>query len=161
MTAASPAADVASLVGAGLPLRVGLGSVDTATLSLQDNRLAAVAADDEPDVFLDPLAFGVELGPLPDEKPKPRLQRLPPWPNGQGLDLTESSLKITVPLVVTVDTDVLVLISRGQFANTQSGKILAGTKEVTFQVQLTKGDEHGVLVLVAGQAGRFEKKQVA
>jgi hypothetical protein len=151
LTGASPGADVASLVGPELPLRLTLGSGNVSTLSLPDKRLAVLAADDEPGVFAEPLSFGIEPGP---DKPKPTLVRLAPW--DKAFVLTADTLTVNLQLVTTRITPIMVLISGDPETHLFIGEIPAGEGSAEFQVSLTRGDEHAVLVLVEGQAGRFE-----
>jgi len=152
LTGASPGADVGSLAGAELPLRLALGSGNMSTLSLPDKRLAALAADDEPGVFAEPLSFGIELGA--DGKPKPSLVRLAPW--DKAFVLTADTLTVNLQQEATRITPIMVLLSGDPETHLFTGEIQAGAGSAGFQVSLTTGDEHAVLVLVEGQAGRFE-----
>ncbi|GHH66637.1 hypothetical protein GCM10017673_12520 [Streptosporangium violaceochromogenes] len=155
LTGANAPGDVTSAVGAELPLRVSLGEGRTGVLSLKHGRLALAPADDEPDVFGDPLAFGVEQAP--GGRPKPVLVRLAPWTTPLGL--TTDRLTITLPVAATRLTPVLALISDGQETHTSAGEIPAGGNRAELQVALTAGT-HGVLALVTGYAGRLEAVKV-
>lgn len=155
LTGANAPGDVTSAVGAELPLRVPLGEGGIAVLFLQHGRLALAPADDEPGVFGDPLAFGVE--PAPGGRPKPALARLAPWTIPLGL--TTDKLTITLPAGVTRLTPVLALISDGQETHTSAGEIPVGGNRAELQMALTAGT-YGVLVLVAGYAGRLEAVKV-
>jgi hypothetical protein len=155
LTGASAPTDVAALTGTALPLRI------TAKLSgkalevpVSARRLGAAAVDDEPGAFADPLSFGVEL--TPDGKPKPALAQLSPWTNTDPLTLTTSELTVKLPAPVTRATPVLVLISGDAEPYVVSGEIQAQQQQVGVQVKLQNGEEHGVLVLVAGWTGRLE-----
>ena len=163
-----PAPDqVAALVGPALPLRVPLGGDETAVLMLRDRQLAALAADDEPGVFADPLAFGVEQVENPDStvvatvsdvrsasSTKPALLRLASW--NTTLDFDQDTLAIEVPVAdATRATPVVALVSDGAETRVLSGAIAAGQKTVNLPVTVDDGP-HGVLVLVAGWAARLE-----
>jgi hypothetical protein len=110
--------------------------------------LAVHTPDDEPGVLVDPLAFGVE-----GDDPKPALMRLPTWDT--PLAFTSAGLVVTVPVVASHDTPVLVLVSEGQDTLVRPGTITAASGDVTLPVTVSAGP-HGVLVLVAGWAGRLE-----
>lgn len=149
---------VAALVGPALPLRVPLGADETAVLTLRDRQLAALAADDEPGVFADPLAFGVEQVENPDSTVvatvKPALLRLAAWTTTLKFD--QDTLAVEVPVAdATRDTPVVALVSDGAETRVLSGAIAAGQKTVALPVTVDDGP-HGVLVLVAGWAGRLE-----
>jgi hypothetical protein len=147
---------VAALVGPALPLRVPLGADETAVLMLRDRQLAALAADDEPGVFADPLAFGVEQVENPDSTvvAKPTLLRLASWTT--TLEFDQDTLAVAVPVPdATRDTPVVALVSDGAETRVLSGAIAAGQKTVNLPVTVDDGP-HGVLVLVAGWAGRLE-----
>jgi hypothetical protein len=144
------------LVGPELPLRVALGGGETAVLSLRDRQLAALAADDEPGVFADPLAFGVEQVESTNSAvvAKPALLRLPPLSTPPDFDA--DGLVVTVPLADgTQATKVLALVSLGAETRVLTGAIEQGKTSVTLPVTVDSG-AHGVLVLVAGWAGRLE-----
>ena len=146
---------VAPLVGAALPMRVALGDGETAVLSLRAGRLAAFTADDEPGVFADPLAFGVEQVVGTDQAvlPKPALLALPALTTPLTLD--DDGLTVTVPNADdTKDTSVLVLVSDGQDTLVVPSAIARGNTSVTVPASVDPGP-HGVLVLVAGWAGRL------
>lgn len=152
LTGGSAAADVASLVGASLPMRVELDAGEIAVLPLKDKTLGVAAADDEPGVFADPLAFGAEL--VEDQPPKPTLVRLAAW--SDGLTLDGQGLTIEVPVAGNASaTKVNALVSEGQDTLVLAGVIPAGAKKITLPVTVSAG-RHGVLVLVAGWAGRLE-----
>jgi hypothetical protein len=151
---AVPPADVAALVGTHFPLRVALEAGEIATLDLPVRELAFHTPDDEPDVFVDPLAFGVELPPGPGLPPKPAL-----------VDLTRATTPLTfgtdwldveIQTAAAVDLPVLALVSDGQDTRLLPGTIKEGEKKVTLTMTVDKGP-HGVLVLVAGWVGRLEK----
>jgi hypothetical protein len=158
---------VAALVGPALPLRVPLGGDETAVLMLRDRQLSALAADDEPGVFADPLAFGVEQVENPDStvvatvsdvrsasSAKPALLRLASWTTTLTFD--QDMLAVEVPVAdATRDTPVVALVSDGAETRLLSGAIAAGQKTVNLPVTVDDGP-HGVLVLVAGWAGRLE-----
>ncbi|GGZ40008.1 hypothetical protein GCM10010387_37970 [Streptomyces inusitatus] len=150
LTGAAAPTDVAELVGPALPVRVSLGAGRTVSLSLPDRRLAAVAADDEPGVLADPLAFGVDA---PDGRPRPTLLRLAAW--SEGLALAADGLTVTLPLAVNRVTPVLALISDGEDTHVLTGEIPDRQSAVTLPVTLEAGSRHGLLVLVAGWAGRL------
>lgn len=148
--------EVTALVGPALPLRVTLGGGPAAVLTLRARQLAALAADDEPGAFTDPLAFGVEQveGAGSVVVAKPALLRLATWSNQPAFDAT--GLSITVPVAdATRDTPVLALVSDGAETRVLAGAIAEGQKSVTLPVSVDSGP-HGVLVLVAGWAGRLE-----
>nr|WP_052478154.1 hypothetical protein [Kibdelosporangium sp. MJ126-NF4]CEL16456.1 hypothetical protein [Kibdelosporangium sp. MJ126-NF4]CTQ90408.1 hypothetical protein [Kibdelosporangium sp. MJ126-NF4] len=151
LTGASPPTSVAALVGDELPLRLALDSGRSAALPLSESQLGVAAAADEPGVFTDALAFGVELDDT--KKPKPVLVRLKAWQD--ALTLTAAGLAIKVPAPVGEVTKVLALISDGQDIHTLVGEIPAGTQDTTLPVAVGSG-EHALLVLVAGFAGRLE-----
>lgn len=156
LTGAQAPADVGVLVGPALPLRVALGGGETAVLSLRDRQLAPLAADDEPGVFTDPLAFGVEqvAGPDSTVAAKPTLLRLPP--SSTQLEFNTDGLVVSVPLAnASQDTTVLALVSAGDETHVLAGVLAEGQKSVTLPVTVDSGP-HGVLVLVAGWAGRLE-----
>jgi len=141
-----------SLVGDALPVRVSLGEGEVAELALRAGQLAVLAADDEPAVFADPLAYGVES--VPDAPPKPALLRLASW--STGLTLTTERLVVTVPVAnQSQTTKVLALVSDGQDTLVLAGEIPVQQDMVTLPVTVRSG-RHGVLVLVAGWAGRLE-----
>lgn len=157
LTGANPAAEVGLLVGAALPLRVtALLSGKTMDLPVAARRLEVAAVDDEPGAFATPLSFGVELNAL--GLPKPALAQLAPW--SEPLTLTKDKLTITLPVIVSRVTPVLALVSGEAEPHVFTGEIPAQQQTLQFQVELENGDEHGVLVLVAGQAGRLEAKVV-
>jgi len=150
-------AEAESLTGRELPLRVNLGAGEIATLPLAAGKLAVHAPDDQPGVFADPLAFGVEQ--VRDAKPKPALRELPSWEN-PDLAFTTDSLVVTLPFEVTVQTPVLALVAVGQSVRVLPGSIQAGGESIQLGVTVTAGF-YGVLVLVAGLAGvltKVEKK---
>ncbi|MFI9455211.1 hypothetical protein [Amycolatopsis sp. NPDC052450] len=148
--------EVSALIGPALPLRVTLGAGKTAVLTLRDRQLTALAADDEPGAFTDPLAFGVEQveGPGSVMVAKPALRQLRPWIDKFAFDAV--GLTVTVPSADnTRDTPVMALVSDGAETRVLAGAIAEGQKSVTLPVSVDSGP-HGVLVLVAGWAGRLE-----
>jgi hypothetical protein len=144
---------VAALAGDELPLRVSLEPGSIASLTLKAGELAVHEADDEPGVFADPLAFGVQPGE-PGQPPKPALAALKKAT--EPLKFEVPGLTVTVGEAVGEDTPVLVLISYGQAASVLRGKIGQGLGEVLLET-LVDDDPHGVLVLVPGWAGRLEE----
>lgn len=158
LAGASAPPDVAALVGRALPLRVSLGGGRIATLPLNARQLAVAAVDDEPAALADPLAFGVEL--TPEGKPKPTLQRLASWTGNDGIALARDGLTVTVRVAAARPTKVLALVSEDQDAHVLAGEIPAQQTQVKLPVTLKPGSTHGVLVLVAGWAGRLEKTGV-
>jgi hypothetical protein len=145
------------LVGAELPLRVSLGVGEIAVLPLLARDLAVHAADDEPGVFADPLAFGVEQ--VQTQPPKPALVRLASW--STALEFANGGLSVEVPVAdETQVTPVLALISEGQDTHVLAGEIAMGVKKVTLPVTVGSGP-HGVLVLAAGWVGRLEKVEAS
>jgi len=148
--------DLASLIGTELTLRKSLETGDLAAVSLRPGQLAAGSVDDEPRVFAGPLTFGadVEGGVL-----KPALLELSPWHD--GLALKETTFEVSVPVAVGPATPVVVLLAGDAGTTLLTGEIPAQGKTVAFQVDLKKDDVHAVLVLVAGQTGRFEALKVS
>lgn len=150
-------AGVGSLVGRELPLRVNTGAGEVAVLPLAAGDLAVHAPDDQPGVFADPLAFGVEQ--VPGAKPRPALRELPSWEN-PDLVFSTDSLVVTLPFEVTVQTPVLALVAVGESVRVLPGSIQPGGESIQLGVTVSAGS-YGVLVLVAGLAGvltRVEKK---
>lgn len=148
--------DVSALVGAALPLRVAVGGGETVELTLPAAKLAGLAADDEPGVFADPLAFGVDQVTTADQQvvPRPTLLNLDPLTDALKLDTT--GLTVTVPRGDPVkDNLVLVLISDGPDTLAVPWLLPKGDKTVTIPVTVDDG-QHGVLVLVAGWAGTLQ-----
>jgi hypothetical protein len=148
--------DVSTLVGPAIPLRVTVDGGETAELTLLAGKLAGLAADDEPGVFGDPLAFGVDQVVTADQQviPRPTLLSLDPLTDAPTLDAT--GLTVTVPRIDPVnDAAVLVLISDGPDTRTVPWLLPKGDKTVTIPVTVDDG-EHGVLVLVAGWAGTLQ-----
>jgi hypothetical protein len=152
----SPQLEVASLVGAELPLRTSLDLGRTATLAVKADRLAAAVVDDESAVFDQTLLFGVEL--TADGKPKPTLRRLATW--DEIPELKEDSLTITLPANAVNRTPVLALVTDGQDIRILAGDIPAGDLTVNFEAAFSKG-MHGLLVLVPGMAGLLMAVSVA
>lgn len=157
-TATGAPPDVAALVGRELPLRVSLGGGRTATLPLNARELAVAAVDDEPDALTDPLAFGVEL--TAEGKPKPTLLRLPAWTDSGSIALAADGLTVTVGVPVARPAKVVALVSDDQDTHVLAGEVPAQQTRVKLPLTLTPGGTHGVLVLVAGWAGRLEKEGV-
>jgi hypothetical protein len=141
-----PVPAVDALVGAALPVRVG-----EATLSLPGRELAVHEADDQPEVFTDPLAYGVTA--VPDQPPKPALTKLPvldaPTFDGAGL-------LVKLPGNPAQDTAVFALVSEGPGTLPLTGTITKDTDHVSMPVTVSAGT-HAVLLLVAGWAGRLEE----
>ncbi|MEU7568107.1 hypothetical protein AB0A99_19250 [Streptomyces fradiae] len=150
--------DPAALVGRALPLRVALGAGRTAVLPLHAGELASAFVDEQPAVFADPLAFGVDLSA--DGRPKPVLPRLAAWTGG-GLALAPDGLTVTVPLAPVRAARIVALVSGGQDTHVLAGEIPPGRDRVTLPLALAEDGTHGVLVLVTGWAGRLEKARVA
>jgi hypothetical protein len=143
--------DVGALVGEELPLRVALDT-DIAILKVPAGTLAFHTPDDKPDVLTNPLGFGVEQ--VPDQKPKPALLPLPV--STTTLTFTGTALVVPVDPAPTHDTAVLAFVSDGLKTIQQEGTITAGKPEVELPMSVQLG-QHGVLVLVAGWAGRLER----
>lgn len=150
-TGATAPADAAALVGDALPLRVPAGDT-LVTLPVPSRELSLLLADDEPRVFADPLAFGVEQ--VPDADPKPALVRLPGWTDELRFDPT--GLVVTVPIAVGRATPVFAMVSGDQDTHVLAGEITAGSSQVTLPLTVRAG-AHGVLVLATGWAGRLEE----
>jgi hypothetical protein len=146
--ALSADADATALIGNALPLRVSVGDGKIDTLSFRARDLAVHTPDDEPSVFDDPLAFGVDQ--IQDSKPKPALARLTPW--DEELTFTTNSLVITVPVPVSQDTPVLALVLDGEGTRVAPGTIPAGQDTTEIPATVPVGT-HGVLVLVTGWTG--------
>lgn len=144
---------VAALVGDGLPLRVLLDVGKIATLVLKPADLAVHEADDVPDVFLNPLAYGVEQV-QDDQPPKPALVLLSK--SNQPLKFENPGLTVAVDTPVNENTAVRVLISYGEATNLLRGQINKDDKNTTLSTAVDD-DPHGVLVLIPGWAGRLEK----
>ncbi|MER5932594.1 hypothetical protein [Streptomyces sp. NPDC002054] len=155
LTGAGAPPDVAALVGRALPMRVLLGGGRTATLPLKARELAVAAVDDEPAALADPLAFGVEL--TPEGKPKPTLLRLATWTGSDSIALATDGLTVTVQVAAARPAKVVALVSDDQDTRVLAGEIPAQQTQVKLPVTLEAGSAHGVLVLVAGWAGRLEK----
>lgn len=144
---------VAALVGDELPLRVLLEPGDIAELVLRPDDLAVHEADDEPRVFLDPLAFGVEQVQA-DQPPKPALVLLSK--SEQPLKFENPGLTVAVETPVNENTAVRVLISYGDATNLLRGQINKDGTDTTLATPVDD-DPHGVLVLIPGWAGRLER----
>ncbi|MFJ8691745.1 hypothetical protein [Streptomyces roseolilacinus] len=157
LTGVAAPADAAALVGRALPLRVPLGGGRTATLPLNAGGLAVAAVDEEPEVLTDPLAFAVEL--TAEGTPGPALLRLAEW-GGDGVALAADGLTVTVRVAATRPARVVALVSDDQDTRVLAGEIPAQQDRVKLPVTLVPGSTHGVLVLVAGWAGRLEKAAV-
>lgn len=156
VTGESAPDDVGALVGSALPVRVAVDGAGTAVLPLRARQLAALAADDEPGAFADPLAFGVDQVEGPDGTvvAKPALLRLAPW--STPLEFDANGLVVAVPVANTAaSTTVLALVAAGEETHLLAGTIAPGGTGVTLPVTVDTG-AHGVLVLVAGWAGRLE-----
>jgi hypothetical protein len=151
VTGGVPSADVASLVGSALPLRITHPAGDVAVLSLTDRQLGGAVVDDEAGVFDEPLGFGVTLE---DGIPKPTLVQLAAW--STSLDLTGNGLVVKVPIANTARaTRVLALVSDGAATHVLLGEIPQDKDQVKLPVSVDSG-AHGVLVLAEGWAGRLE-----
>ncbi|GAA1140991.1 MULTISPECIES: hypothetical protein [Streptomyces violaceusniger group] len=153
LTGAAAPADVASLVGRALPLRVSLGEGRVATLPLNARDLDVAAVDDEPGVLAEPLAHGVEL--TAEGKPKPGLVRLASWT--EGIALATDGVTVTVKVASARATPVVALVSDEQDTHVLTGEIPAQQTQVKLPVTLVAGSVHGVLVLAVGWAGRLER----
>ncbi|WHM41041.1 hypothetical protein [Streptomyces sp. BPTC-684] len=151
LTGAGAPADVASLVGRALPFRVPLDRGRTVTLGLDAKELRVATVDDEPGVFAEPLAFGVELV---EDKPKPTLVRLKAWKDGLKLSTTE--LGVTVTDASARPTKVVALVSDEQDTLVLTAQIPANKQAVNLPVSFAEKSSHGVLVLASGWAGRLE-----
>lgn len=149
---ATPPADAAALVGAELPLRLSLGTGETVTVPLSSDDLEKHTPDDEPAVFTDPLAYGVEQ--VTGADPKPALVGLTPWTG--GLSFGDETLVVMLPTPVSAPTEVVAFVTDGEDTLTASATIRTG-KAVDLPISVASGTTHGVLVLVAGWVGRFEE----
>jgi hypothetical protein len=149
VTGAVPPANVGELVGSALPMRISVDGEEV-TLPLQANQLALLKADDEPEVFADPTAFGVVQ--VQGAAPKPTLVRLFSW--DEELTLTTDTLFVTVKSANAENTPVLALISEGREVQVVAKPMRAGEDTVELPVTVSEGP-HGVLVLVAGWTGAF------
>ncbi|GGQ08587.1 hypothetical protein [Streptomyces roseolilacinus] len=156
LTGAAAPVDAAALVGRALPLRVALGGGRTAILPLNAGELAVATVDEEPEVLTDPLAFAVEL--TAEGAPRPALLRLAEW--GGGVALAADGLTVTVRVAAARPARVVALVSDDQDTRVLAGEIPAQQDRVKLPVTLAPGSTHGVLVLVAGWAGRLEKAGV-
>ncbi|GLF93371.1 hypothetical protein [Streptomyces yaizuensis] len=155
LTGTAAVTDVAALVGRALPLRAGVAGGRPLTLTLPAARLAAVAADDEPGVLGDPLAFGVETA---DGRPRPTLVRL--TPSGREAVLTRTGLTVELPQPAAGATAVAALVCDDQETFAVRGVIGAGQTRATLALAVPAGT-YGVLVLAAGWAGRLQRSEVA
>ncbi|MBE1493306.1 hypothetical protein H4696_000406 [Amycolatopsis lexingtonensis] len=144
-----PAAD--ALVGAALPVRLSLKSGEVVTLSLAGRELAVHEADDQPAVFVEPLAYGVTR--VTGQPVKPALAKLAelPAPAFDG-----AGLLVTVPEKTSEPLAVFALVSEGGDTLPLRGTIKEGADRVSLPVTVSAG-AHAVLVLVAGRAGRLEE----
>ncbi|VVJ18065.1 Uncharacterised protein [Amycolatopsis camponoti] len=142
-----PVPAVDALVGAALPVRSG-----AATMSLPARELAVHEADDQPEVFADPLAYGVTR--LPDQPPKPALAKLAELPDPPAFDGT--GLLVALPGNPAQDTTVFALVSEGPGTLLVTGTIAKDTDHVSLPVTVSAGP-HAVLLLVAGWAGRLDE----
>ncbi|MFF4399607.1 hypothetical protein [Streptomyces sp. NPDC001480] len=157
LTGGTAPADPAALVGRALPFRVSLGAHGTATLPFDARNLAVAAVDDEPGVLAEPLAYGVDRGS--DGKPKPTLLRLPPLAD-TCLVLAKDGLTVTVRHAPTATVTVVALVADDQDTHVLAGEIPAQQIQATLPVTLAATASYGVLVLVAGWAGRLERKDL-
>lgn len=144
---------VAALVGDELPLRVSLGEGKIASLTLKAGELAVREADEEPGVFVDPLAFAVDQG-TPDQPPKSALVPLDKAKTNLTFDV--AGLTVAVDDNVPDNTVVRVLISYRQATSVLTGQIDKDGSRTTLETSVDT-DPHGVLVLIPGWAGRLEK----
>ncbi|MEU5595128.1 hypothetical protein [Streptomyces sp. NPDC020298] len=157
LTGKAAPADPAALVGRALPFRVSLGAHGTATLPVDARNLAVAGVDDEPGVLAEPLAYGVDRGS--DGKPEPTLLRLPSWTSG-GITLAKDSLTVTVPQASNSPLKVVALVSGDQDTHVLAGEMPARHTQVKLPVPLAAATPYGVLALVAGWAGRLERRDV-
>ena len=141
----------ATLVGDALPVRLSLKSGEVAVLSLAGRELAVHEADDQPEVFVKPLAYGVTR--LPSQPPKPALAKLAELP-APAFD--NAGLLVTVPEKTSQDTAVFALVSEGQDTLPIAGTITKDTDHVSIPVTVSPG-AHAVLLLVAGRVGRLDE----
>jgi hypothetical protein len=149
----APLPTVAEVAGDELPVRVSLGVDEIVTLTLGAGDLGVQEADDEPGVFLHPLAFGVEPVPA-GQPPKPTL--VPLLNSTKPLVFKDNGLRVEVDNPVGEDTAVRVLISYGPATTVLPGQINKGDTGTTLPTAVDD-DPHGVLVLVPGWVGRLEK----
>lgn len=149
----TPPADVGSLVGDALPMRVTLSTGKVVEILLPAGELRLHAPDDEPGVLTEPMAYAVEFE---GTTPQPALVHLtPPWTD--GLDFVDSHLRVRVPIAEEVEiTRVLGWVSDGQDTQADAANIAPGEKETTLRVTVSSGP-HAVLVLAVGWPGRLEE----
>jgi hypothetical protein len=150
-TGAALSPEVDALVGSALPVRVST-SDEVVKIPLPSRELALLRADDEPRVFADPLAFGVEQ--VPDEDPKPTLVRLAEW--STELTIDEVGLVVTLPDNANQRTPVVAVVSDGQDPRVLSSAIEAGSNSVRLPLTVPRGG-YGALVLASGWRGRLEE----
>lgn len=150
---ATPPADAVSLVGAELQLRLLLSTGETAVISLAGKELLKHTPDDQPEVFTNPLAFGVEQ--VAGAEPKPALAELTPWTG--GLSFGDDTFTVMLPTPVSALTEVTALVNDGQGTLTASTTMQVGARAVDLPIAVAGGTTCGVLVLVAGWVGRFEE----
>ncbi|MFD5095647.1 hypothetical protein ACFWMR_33950 [Amycolatopsis thailandensis] len=141
-----------ALVGDALPVRLSLGTGEVVTLSLRGRELAVHEADDQPEVFVEPLAYGVTR--VQGQPPKPALAKLPVLPESPTFDAV--GLLVKLPKNPPQDTTVFALVSEGEETLPLAGTITKDTDHVSLPVTVTAG-AHAVLLLVAGWAGRLEE----
>ena len=142
----TPAPAVAALVGDALPVRLSIGTGEVSVLSLKGRELAVHEADDQPEVFDGPLAYGVT------QPSKPALAKLPELVDAPTFD--EAGLLVKLPKNPAQDTAVFALVSEGEQTLPITGTITKDTDHVSIPVTVSAG-AHAVLVLVAGWAGRL------
>lgn len=142
--------DVGTLVGKDLPMRVTLDTGERVSLLVPARKLALHNPDDEPGVLTAPLTFGVEQ--VENQPPKPALVPLRELPDPPSF--SDTGLVVTLPAKPTVRTPVLAWVQAGQDTVPLVGAIGTDRADVTLEVAVTPG-QHGVLVLVAGWAGRL------
>ncbi|MEV6875374.1 hypothetical protein [Amycolatopsis sp. NPDC051128] len=143
-----PTAD--ALVGDALPVRLSLGT-GPATLSLPGRELAVHEADDQPEVFVEPLAYGVTRPA--GQSPKPALAKLAELP---APTFDNAGLLVALQEKTSQDTTVFALVSEGQETLPVHGVVKAGEDHLSLPVTVSAG-AHAVLLLVAGRAGRLDE----
>ncbi|WP_370961954.1 hypothetical protein [Amycolatopsis sp. cg9] len=147
----TPLPAAADVVGAALPVRLSLGSGEVVTLSLAGRELAVHEADDQPAVFVEPLAYGVKR--VAGQPAKPALAKLAEL-SAPAFDPT--GLLVELPGPAAEDTAVFALVSEGPDTLPVTGKVEKDADHVSLPVTVSAG-AHAVLLLVAGWAGRLEE----
>ncbi|WP_290061266.1 hypothetical protein [Amycolatopsis solani] len=148
----TPVPAAAALVGDALPVRLSLQSGEVVTLALAGRELAVHEADDQPAVFVEPLAYGVTL--VSGQPVKPALAKLADLPDAPVFDPT--GLLVKLPGPATEDTAVFALVSEGPDTLPVTGKVKKDADHVSLPLTVGAG-AHAVLLLVAGWAGRLEE----